>query len=305
MMQQLASFSLSLAAVVLASAGCSSVRQETFESPEKAMAALGDLAASGDRARAKAIFGEKGAESIESGDEVADREDALRFREMLREKLSFEDEGEDRKIAGLGNDAWPLAFPLVREGGRWRFDVDAGLEELFNRRVGRDEILTIATLRACVDAEREYFSEGRDGNPPAYARKFVSDAGRHDGLYWPAAEGQPESPLGPLAAKASTEGYSKRQDGPTPYHGYFYKILTGQSKSAPGGEKSYLDAQGLMTGGFAVVAWPARYRNSGVMTFQVNAQGIVFQKDLGEMTAKLVEDMTVYGPDETWAPAGD
>jgi hypothetical protein len=296
---------LSLAALGLGPSGCRSTQQETFDSPEAALAALADVARSGDRKRAEAIFGDKEAEACDSGDEVANREDSKCFQEMLGQKLAFEDRGEDRKIALIGDEGWALAFPLVRDGSGWRFDVDAGLDELLNRRIGQNEILTIATLQAYVDAQREYFSQGRDGKAPSYARKFASDEGLHDGLFWPVAEGEPESPLGPLTAKAADEGYAELQGGPTPYHGYLYKILTGQGSKAPGGENSYVDAQGLMTGGFAMVAWPAKHGNSGVMTFQVNSQGIVFQKDLGDETDRIVREMSVYDPDDSWAPTGD
>ncbi|MBN1417580.1 MAG: DUF2950 domain-containing protein [Planctomycetes bacterium] len=295
-----------LAAIGLGAAGCTTIHQETFASPEEAITAMADVANSGDRARAEALLGVPEAEALGSGDETADRRFRLRFQEMLDQKLAFEDRPDGGKVALIGDEAWPFAFPIVRDGDRWRFDGKAGLEELYNRRVGRNEIFTIATLRAYVDAQREYFSQGRDGNPPTYAQKVRSEPGRQDGLYWEAGEGEPQSPLGPLAAQAAVEGYSKdagTQDGPVPYHGYDYRILTGQGKNAPGGEKSYIDAQGLMTGGFAAIAWPAKYGNSGIMTFQVNAQGIVFQKDLGEKTPRIVETMTVYDPDVTWMPA--
>ena len=297
-------FALALAAMGLGAAGCATIRQETFESPEKAMAAMGEVAKSGDRARAEAILGVPEADALDSGDEVADHRAQLHFLEMLDRKLTFEDRPDGVKIALIGDEAWPFSFPLVRDGDRWRFDGKAGLEELYSRRVGRNELFTIATLRAFVDAQREYFSQGRDGNPPAYARKFRSEPGRHDGLFWETGEGDPESLLGPLVAQAAVEGL-KTQDGSTPYHGYHYRIIAAQGKNAPGGERSYIDPQGLMTGGFAAIAWPAKYGNSGVMTFQVNAQGIVFEKDLGEETPRIAEEMAVYDPDGTWTAAGD
>lgn len=298
-------FAAALAAMGLGAAGCSTTHRETFESPEKAMAAMGEAVKAEDRPRIEAILGLPDADALQSGDEVADREHKVRFLEMLERKLTFEDSPEGVKIALLGDEAWPFAFPLVPDGDRWRFDGKTGLEELYNRRVGHNEILTVATLRAYVDAQREYFSEGRDGNPPAYARKFRSEPGRQDGLSWDAGEGQPESPLGPLAARAAVDGNSKGQEGPIPYHGYLYRIVTGQGKSAPGGEKSYNDPQGLMTGGFAAIAWPAKYGNTGIQTFQVNALGIVFEKDLGKETGRIAEGMTAYDPDGTWMPVGD
>jgi hypothetical protein len=294
-----------LAAMTLWSAGCSKTRQATFESPEKAMAALGEAVKAEDRPRLEAILGLPDADVLESGDEIADCEHRARFLEMLGRKLEFEDRPEGTKGALLGDEEWPFAFPLVPDGDRWRFDDKAGLEELFNRRVGRDEILTIATLRAYVEGQKEYFSKGRDGNAPAYARKFVSAPGRQDGLFWEADEGQAESPLGPLAARAALEDSSAGREGPIPYHGYLYRIIERQGKDAPGGEKSYVDPQGLMTGGFAAIAWPAKYGNSGIKTFQVNALGIVFEKDLGPDTAKIAEAMAAYDPDDTWMPVAN
>jgi len=243
---------------------------------------------------------------LQSGDEVADRADALKTREMILEKVEFEDIEGNRKVLILGNDGWPFTVPLVKEGELWRFDVAAGAEELLNRRIGKNELLTLATLHGFVDAQREYREAGHDGNPPAYAQKFWSDEGKHNGLYWPPTPGEPESPMGDLVAQAAGEGYS-RDDAPAPdpYHGYFYRILESQGKSAPGGEKSYLDAKGLMTGGYAAIAWPASYGQGGVMSFIVNQQGIVFQKDLGEETAAAAAAITAYNPDETWDPTGD
>jgi hypothetical protein len=194
----------------------------------------------------------------------------------------------------------------VRAGGGWRFDVEAGLEELENRRIGRNELLTLATLHEFVEAQREYRSTGRDGNPPAYAQGLFSSGGKHDGLYWPAAPDEPESPLGPLVAAAAAEGYQQQDGaGPTPFHGYFYRLLRAQGPSAPGGARSYLDGRGLLTGGFALLAWPAKHGNSGIMTFQVNQQGLVFQKDLGPDTAAAAARITCYAPDESWDPTGD
>jgi hypothetical protein len=193
----------------------------------------------------------------------------------------------------------------VLDNGRWYFDLKAGQEEVLNRRVGRNELSTIATLRAIAEAQREYAVEGRDGNPPAFAKRLISTEGKRDGLYWPTAEAEEPSPLGPLVVAAFHEGYRTKEGEPVPYHGYFYRLLTSQGKSAPGGAKSYLDAQGQLTRGFAVVAWPSTYDNSGVKTFIVNQQGIVFEKNLGTGTAGKVGDMTEYDPDLSWAPVID
>ena len=297
--------SLALAALLLGTTARASDPTGSFKTPEEAVQALAEVIETPVEARSEAMFGKDWREMLESGDDVADREDALKTRAMILEKVAFEDLEGDRKVALIGNDKWPFPVPLVREGEFWRFDVAAGAEELLNRRIGRNEILTLATLHAYVDAQREYHQTGRDGNPPAYAQKLWSDPGRHNGLYWPSAPGEPESPMGDLVAQAAGEGYRDDEAVRDPYHGYLYRTLTGQRKSAPGGNKSYLDANGLMTQGFAVIAWPASYGKAGVMSFIVNQQGIVFQKDLGEQTEKAVQTISAYNPDETWDPTGD
>jgi len=298
--------SLALAVFFLGAAASGPPAQLTFKTPEEAVRALAEIAESGDRARADKLFGGDSAELLNSGDEVADKQDAEKVLKMIKEKVAFDDAAGGRKVALFGNDEWPFPIPLVPDGGLWRFDTAAGKEELLNRRIGRNELLTIETLHGYVDAQREYFAQGRDGNPPAYAQKFRSVEGRHDGLFWPTAPGEPESPMGELAARASAEGYMRDKDPePEPYHGYYYRILRGQGNAAAGGEKSYLDAKGLMTGGFAAIAWPALYGKGGVMTFIVDQQGAILQKDLGAETGKVVQSITAYDPDETWKPAGD
>jgi hypothetical protein len=293
---------VSLAASI-ALLACSRGPKGTFDTKEEAVQAIAEIAGKGDTARVQEMFGPDGPEMLSSGDEQDDAEDAQRVKAMILEKVAFEDVDETTKIALLGNDAWPLPFPLVLQEGRWRFDAEAGREELLNRRIGRNELLVLASLHAYVDAQREYFSEARDGKPRAYARHFWSSEGAHDGLYWPAVEGEPESPLGPLLAEAAA-----RRDPdatPQPYNGYNFRIVEAQGKSAPGGERSYLDEQGAMTKGFAAIAWPAKYGNSGIMTFQVNQQGVIFQKDLGAETDTVVAGITAYDPDESWAPDPD
>jgi hypothetical protein len=192
---------------------------------------------------------------------------------------------------------------LVLEDGRWRFDAATGREELLNRRIGRNELHALASLHAYVDAQREYGAAVRVGKARSYARRFRSSEGARDGLYWTVAEGEEESPLGPLYAGAARDALESVE--PQPFHGYHFRILEGQGKNAPGGERSYLDKNGRMTGGFAAVAWPAKYGNSGIMTFQVNQQGLVFQKDLGEETEAAVAAINAYDPDENWQPTGD
>lgn len=204
-------------------------------------------------------------------------------------------------LALLGQEAFEFPIPPQLEDGAWRFDVEAGREEVVNRRVGRNELSTIETLRALVQAQREYSALGGDGQRGAYAQRVLSSDGQRDGLYWPTAEGEPESPLGPLIAEAFAEGY--RSGAPVPYHGYYYRLLTEQGASAPDGARSYLDGEGRLIGGLAVVAWPATWDNSGVKTFLVNRHGIVFERDLGANTASEVERITRYDPDDSWVPA--
>jgi hypothetical protein len=296
---------LTLAAVMglTAIAACSRAPAGTFATPEAAVQALSDLIGSGDGSKAEEMFGADGVELLKSGDDVADREDADRVKAMILEKVVFEDLDEKTKAVVIGNEGWPFAVPLILEEGRWRFDAETGREELLNRRIGRNELLALASLHAYVDAQREYFSAGRDGNPPAYARRIRSSEGAHDGLFWPVQEGDVESPLGPLFADAADE--SLKGAGPQPFHGYYFRILEGQGKNAPGGERSYLDKNGRMTRGFAAIARPAKYGNSGIMTFQVNQQGLIFQKDLGPETEAAVAAMKAYDPDDSWHPTGD
>jgi len=274
---------------------CAAPRAATFATPEAAVREL--VAAADDDAAAEKLLGAGGFSLLRSGDDVADRQDLENVAKLIRERLVFVDLDGDRKIAVLGSESWELPIPLVREAGSWRFDVEAGREEILNRRVGRNELSTLSTLHELVAAQREYAAEGRDGNPPAFAAKLLSSEGKHDGLYWPVDEGEDPSPLGPLVAEAAEEGYRDDVAKPIPYHGYLYRLLTAQGKNAPGGARSYLDGEKRLTGGFAVVAWPATYDNSGVMTFVVNQRGIVFQKDLGLETAKVVTGIQSYDPD--------
>jgi hypothetical protein len=199
----------------------------------------------------------------------------------------------------IGAENWPTPIPLVKKGSSWYFDAEAGKKEILYRRVGENEMSTIRICRELAAAQKEYRSMQHD----AYAQKIFSDEGQHNGLYWKGAEGEARSPIGPLVAAAVTEGYSKGRDGaPTPYRGYYYRILTRQGKNGPGGAKSYL-VNGKMTGGFAFVAYPAEYRSSGVMTFIVGEDGAVYQKDLGRKTEAMGKAMKEYNPNSTWQKA--
>jgi hypothetical protein len=282
--------------------GCTAPRTASFATPEDAVRRL--VAAAEDAGAAEELLGAGGFSLLRSGDDVADHQDVEAVAELVRSGLAFEDLPDGRKLALLGADRWELPIPLVHEAGGWRFDVEAGKEEVLNRRVGRNELSTLTTLHELVDAQHEYAAL-QNGGEPTFAPRVLSSEGKHDGLYWPVAEGETPSPLGALVAEAFEAGYRESDPRPTPFHGYLYRLLTAQGKNAPGGARSYLDAQGRLTGGFAVLAWPAIYDNSGVMTFLVNHRGIVFQKDLGADTAKVVAGIQAYAPDASWAPTGD
>jgi Protein of unknown function (DUF2950) len=276
--------------------------QASFASPEAAVRALGDIAGTGDVDGMTRLFGADGVDLLRSGDDAADREDGLHVRELIAEKVAFESQADGSQIALLGHDAWPMPVPLVPDAGRWRFDAAAGREELENRRVGRNELLTLAALHAYVDAQREYASEGHDGLPPCYALHVLSSPGKHDGLYWPTADGEPESPLGPQVADAAV---GREQGDQQPFHGYLFRVLPCRGAQAPGGAKNYVDAQGLMTGGFAALAWPVKYGSSGVMTFVIDDRGIAYQKDLGDETESVAKQIECFEVDESWEPTAD
>jgi hypothetical protein len=211
-------------------------------------------------------------------------------------------ENDMKVILHVGNGDWPFPIPVVKKGDHWLFDTMAGKEEILNRRIGRNELNAIQVCLAYVDAQREYVLKDRDGDKLLeYAQKFISREGEKNGLYWEAKEGEPQSPLGPLIAKAAGEGYAGRKPGGkrNPYHGYYYRILKAQGKNAPGGEYDYM-VSGKMIGGFALVAYPAEYGNSGVMTFIVNHDGVVYEKDLGKDTEKIATAMKKFNPDRTW-----
>ena len=273
--------------------------QQSFSSPQEAVDAL--LAAvKGDETDALiSILGPDGQKLVRSGDPVADEAARTRFANAYDEGHSLKQADDARAILIVGWDEFPFPIPLVANAGKWRFDTAAGVEEILNRRIGENELSAIEVMRAYVDAQREYAETDRDGKGDQYARKFVSSEGKKDGLYWPARDAEPESPLGPLIIDARAEGYSAHSGHPEPYHGYLFKILTAQGKNAVGGPRSYI-VNGRMIGGFALVATPAEYGGSGVMTFLVSHDRAVFQKDLGPDTADIVSEMTAYDPDATW-----
>lgn len=274
--------------------------QKMFSSPEEAVKAAIAAARSNNDKELLAIFGAQAKEILFSGDPVADKQRRAEFVAAYDQANRLSTDGEDR-ILIAGKQDWPFPIPIVKKGQSWMFDTEQGKQEVLNRRIGGNELFTIQTMLAIVDAEREYAMKDRDRNGLLeYAQKFLSDPGKKNGLYWEAKAGEPESPLGPIMVQARSQGYgAKITTAPGPYHGYNYRILTAQGKDAPGGAYSYL-VKGKMIGGFAVVAYPAEYGNSGIMTFIVNYDGKVFQKNLGPNTAAAAKSMKEYNPDKTW-----
>jgi len=271
--------------------------QKIFSSPQDASMALVAAAQRNDEKAMHEILGPDGRQIISSGDETEDAQSRANFVRRYQEmhRLVREPDGFTLYV---GADNWPLPIPIVVRDHSWYFDTAAGMKEILYRRIGRNEISTIRACQELVAAEKEYYSTQHE-----YAQKILGDAGQHNGLYWKAANGEPQSPIGPLIASAVAEGYTKRPDGaPTPYRGYYYRVLTGQGKNSPGGPKSYISG-GRMTEGFAFVAYPAEYRSSGVMTFIVNEDGVVYQKDLGWKTEILAKAMKEYNPKSGWQRA--
>ncbi|MEI6153024.1 MAG: DUF2950 domain-containing protein [Deltaproteobacteria bacterium] len=275
-------------------------KQKTFASPEEAVKALIDAAKAGDTKGLSAIFGPAGRKVLSSGDAVQDRADREKFLKAYEVKNALVQAGDSKAVLHIGTEEWPFPIPIVKKGEKWSFDTKKGKEELTNRRIGRNELNTIQTCLAYVDAQREYVAKDRDGDGLfEYAQKFVSTPGKKDGLYWETKPGEEESPFGDLFVKATSEGYKKTDNKPVPYHGYFFKILKAQGSNAPGGAYDYI-VNGKMIGGFAMVAYPARYGASGIMTFVVNHDGIVYEKNLGKNTAKIAQTINLFDPDKTW-----
>jgi hypothetical protein len=293
----------SLIAAVLAFAMASMANaQQSFKTAEEAVDALVRAAKSGDRKGILIVLGSDGADIVSSGDPVADGSARNRVIEAYDAKHQVVMEGTDKAVLIIGREDWPFPIRLVRKDGTWRFDTAAGREEILYRRIGRNELSAIQACLAYVDAQQEYAERGIAGSG-VYAQRIVSRPGKKDGLYWPAQSSADESPLGDLAASAAAEGYRVGQQR-APYHGYYYKILTRQGRNASGGALDYI-VRGRMIGGFALVAYPAEYRNSGVMTFLVNHQGNVYEKDLGPNTARIAAGMTAFNPDNTWRRVTD
>ena len=299
-----------LAAVAIVLTGCVSTStrpitmapqpgQKTFSSAEEASQALVASAQSNDEKALLEILGPDGRRIVSSGDETEDANNRANFVQRYQEMHRLVSEPDGTTVLYIGAKNWPTPIPLVDTGHSWYFDTELGQREILYRRIGRNEISTIQVCQELVAAEQEYHATQHH----EYAQTFRSDAGQHNGLYWKAGAGEPQSPIGPLVASAVAEGYTKRPDGaPTPYHGYYFRILTSQGNNIPGGAKSYID-NAKMTKGFAFVAYPAEYKSSGVMTFIVDADGVVYQKDLGKKTDVLAKAIKEYNPDTSWQPA--
>jgi hypothetical protein len=272
-----------------------------FTSPEEAGSALVAAAKSGDDNALLSIFGPDSKDLLHSGDAVQDKNIGEEFVQGYGVMHRWRKMPDDAQMLLIGADNFPFPIPLRKNAdGKWFFDAAAGRDEILSRRIGRNELAVIDVCRAAAEAQADYFAHTHDGQPAKqYAMKFISDDGKQNGLYWKAETGKPASPLGPLAAFATSEGYKANPNGHTPFHGYYFQMLNGQTDKAPGGAKEYV-VNGKKTGGFAFVAYPAEYGNSGIMTFIINQDGVLLEKDLGKTTTETVTAMTNFDPDSAW-----
>jgi hypothetical protein len=302
---------LGIAAMTLGSflsvGGCA--MQRHFGTPGDAVGSLVEAFRDGDKAELRQILGQDGEALLSSGDPVDDEATARRFLAAYDQKHQLIALDEARVRLDVGDDDWPMPIPVVKDMlNQWRFDTDAGKDELLSRRIGRNELNTMQVCLAIVDAQREYAAlDPERVGLPVYAEKIYSDPGRKNGLYWETAADEPPSPIGPLAADAAAEGYSRpgparESAGPRPYHGYCFKLLKAQGPYARGGTRDYM-VRGRLIGGFALVAWPATYGNSGIMTFIVNQDGVVYQRDFGPDTPQAVARLASFNPDPQWTQA--
>jgi DUF2950 family protein len=281
---------------------------KTFPTPQDAVKALGQAVNATNRAALAVLFG-PASETLANPDPVQGARELADFADAFNKTNRLVRESDTRMTLEVGPDDWPFPIPLAKGSGGWKFDTEAGLEEILNRRVGRNELEVLRVMRAYVDAQREYASRDRDGDDVLeFAQRFASSPGQTDGLYWPLELNGEVSPLGPMVARAHEEGYfgylAENGEGPEPFHGYWFKILKRQGKHAAGGKYDYI-INGNMIGGFALVAWPVEYGESGVMTFVVNQRGRVYQRDLGKETAKTVKKLDAYDPDPAWRVSAD
>ena len=281
------------------------ITEQLFASPDDAVKALQTAAEAKDQAALQTIFGPQFSELL-TGDKVQDANNAQRYAAAMAQGCHQVKEGDDKITLEVGTNNWPYPMPLVKANGQWHFDTAAGKEEIINRHIGKDELCAIGVCRTYVIAQRQYAgATPASAGVKSYAQKFKSTPGKKDGLYWPAAEGEAASPFGPLVAEAHAEGYvTHKSAGPHPFHGYYFKILTRQGPAAPGGKTDYL-SHGILTGGFALVAYPEHWDQSGIMTFIVGQDGKVFQQNLGKKTLRIAGAMKEYNPDDEWTLVPD
>lgn len=274
-------------------------RQKSFRSPEQAVSALVAAIRADDEKEMLAVLGPGSKEVISSGDSVADNAGRDKFIQSYDQKNFLEAKSDRTMILHTGSDDWPMPIPIVKKGSGWAFDIGKGKQEILKRRIGRNELQVIEVIDAYVDAQHEYASKDcRGAGKVEFAQRFISTPGNRDGLYWEAKEGEQQSPLGPLIAQAAKDGYTT-EGNLSPFHGYYFKVLKGQGKHADGGTYNYV-VKGKMILGFGLVAYPAEYGNSGAMTFMVNQEGIIFEKNLGKNTRHIAEKMTSFNPDQSW-----
>jgi hypothetical protein len=296
---------LATTALAVAGLGLASCAREPserrFATPDEAARALIETVKTGTLDDLLAFFGPEGQELVASSDPATGRRNREVFVAAAAEQWRLEDRGPDTRELVVGNEDWPFPIPIVRDPEGWRFDAATGRDEVLARRVGRNELAVIGICRTYVGAQRAYARDGHDGKPAGlYARTFNSDPGRRNGLFWPTGRGERPSPFGDLVAAAAGDGYDLgARKEPAPFHGYYFRILTAQGPAAAGGARDYV-RDGEMSGGFALIAWPAQYDASGIMTFIVSDEGVVYEKDLGPETAKRAAAVTRYDPDETW-----
>jgi Protein of unknown function (DUF2950) len=299
--QLLIGASLGIALIAPGLIGAAQPAQRTFAKPEEAVRALIDAAKAGSLDGLRAVFGPDSDELIASSDGATARANRDVFTVAVAEGWRLVDQ-DGRRTLVVGNEGWPFPVPIVKTAGRWKFDTAAGKEEVLARRIGRNELAVIGICRTYVAAQYHYAREGHDSKPASlFAMRFASDPGMQNGLYWPEVRGEARSPLGEMVAQAAAEGRALGTEPRMPFHGYYFRILTAQGPAAPGGAKSYV-AGSEMTGGFALLAWPAQYDASGVMTFAVNQDGVVYETDLGEDTAAAAAAITTFSPDASWRP---
>jgi len=295
---------LMLLALMVSFAGCNKTAKPSFtafSSPDEAGNGLLAAAKGGDQNALLAIFGPDSKDIISSGDAVQDKATVGAFVTGYEEMHRWRKMPDGSQILLIGAENFPFPIPLKKnDSGQWFFDAAAGKEEILRRRIGRNELSVIDVCGALADAQADYYSRRHDdGSTKQFALKFISDPGKQNGLYWASPDGQPKSPLGPLLAYATDEGYSEKPDAHQPFHGYYFHMLTSQGSNAPSGVKNYV-VNGKMVGGFAFVAYPAEYGNSGIMTFIMNQDGLFLQKDLGKTTTETASTMTEFNPDASW-----